>query len=330
MLVGVFYGYIGQLPCDRGHNAVATLLYDENIDFFASPFSYVDGRKGAKDWFYHGVMDSCAVAGKMWFLEADVRTYKTKALYETNPALMSGENTVNYFKAPVFMGPTTEKETIWNLLRSFSKVLLSKNAFWWFDMWGGWYDSPKMIKFMQAVRQLYQVEMGRSTKKIAELAVVLDEKASYGISDEYFFQTHYHQLVELGFLGFPYDIYHIADVEKIKHSYKALLYLAPSQEDFKGNILLSNDDKIESRGKFSAQEIRAFLLKHNTHVWSESNIVYANERFVCVTATKEGEVKLVMPKACTIRAFTSGVTYIGKEFVFDFEYNQTELFEVIE
>ncbi len=330
LLVGVFYGYIGQLPCDRGHSAVAKLLCDKNIDFFASPFSYVDGRKGAKDWFYHGVMDSCALAGKIWFLEADVRTYKTQALYETNPELMSGENTINYFKAPVFMGPTTEKETLWHLLRAFSKVLISKNAFWWFDMWGGWYESPKMMEFMQTARQLYQAEMGRSTKKIAELAVILDEKASYGISDEYFFQTHYHQLVELGVTGIPYDIYHVTDVKRIKEQYKALLYLTPSTEDFKGNIFVSNDDKISKQGKFTAEEIREFLVKHNTHVWSEDNIVYANERFVCVTATKEGEVQLVMPKACKIKAFTSGEIYTGEKFVFVFEYNQTELFEVIE
>ena len=330
LLVGTFYGYIGQIPCDRGHNAVSKLLHDKNIDFFASPFAYVDGRKGAKDWFYHGVMNSCSLAGKLWFLEADVRTHLTQPLHQTHPKLMSGENTVKAFKAPVWMGPSTEEESLWQLLRSFAKVLISKHAYWWFDMWGGWYDTPKMMELMRSTLALYRTEMERPTKGLSEMAVILDEEASYALGEEHFYQTHFHQLVALGFTGVPYDIYHLSDVEKIKKNYKVLFYLMPSQEGEKGNVLVSRHERIKKSERFTPSEIVEFLKKSGVHVWSEGNIVYANSRFVCVTATTEGSIKLNVPHACRLKAFTSGKIYEGKEFTFEFQYDQTELFEVME
>jgi len=329
MLVGVFYGYFGQLPCEYGHSGVSLLLHDKNIDFFASPFAYIDGRKTAKDWIYHGVMDSCARANKLWFMEADIRTHKTLPLYETNPELMEGERTVNYFKNPVFMGLPTEKETLWVLLRTFGKVLAAGYAFWWFDMWGGWYDTPAVMQFMTHANELYRNYNGK-TKKENELAVIMDEKASYGISEEYYDELSRLQLVELGFVGVSYDMYHSCDEEWAKTHYKTLLYIAPTKYGVKGNLLLSNSEKIEKNGLFSAAEIAAILRKADTHVFSEGNIVYANSRFVCLTAAKQGKVQLSMPTACKIRAFTDGKEYEGTEFVFDMEENQTELFEIEE
>ena len=197
-------------------------------------------------------------------------------------------------------------------------------------MWGGWYDTPKMMNFMRSTLALYRTEMERSTKGSAELAVILDEEASYALGEEHFYQTHFHQLVSLGFTGVPYDIYHIDDVEKIKKQYKVLLYLMPSQEEEKGSVLVSEHERIKKTERFTPSEIVEFLKRSGAHVWSEGNIVYANSRFVCVTATKDGKLQLNMPHACRLKAFTSGKIYEGKELSFELQYDQTELFEVIE
>lgn len=328
LLVGVFYGYFGQLPCEFGHNALSMLLQDENIDFFASPFAYIGCRQTAEDWIYHSVMDSARLAGKVWFLEADVRTCYTKALYETNPELMDGERTVKHFQNPTWFGPKTEEESVWVMLRAFAKVLCSGHAFWWFDMWGQWYNSPKLMELVRRCRELY--ERGFGERKNSELAVILDEESGYGVSEEYYHTLSLKQLVELGFVGSPYDMYSIQDAEKIKPQYKTLLYIATTRGDFKGNVLACKDEEVEKEGGFTAEEIRSVLQKAGGHVFSEGNIVYANSRFVCVTAAKEGEVKLTMPRHCKLQAFTDGKRYEGKEFSFRFAYNQTELFEVIE
>ena len=327
LLVGVFYGYFGQLPCECGHSALSMLLHDENIDFFASPFAYIGGRQTAEDWIYHSVMDSATHAGKIWFLEADVRTCYTKALYKTNPELMEGERTVKHFKNPVWFGPKTEEETVWVMLRSFAKVLCSGHAFWWFDMWGQWYNSPTLMELVCRCRELYERALGE--KKNNALAVILDEEGSYGVSEEYYHELSVAQLVKLGFVGAPYDMYSIQDAERIKSQYKTLLYIAPTKGDFRGNVLVASGEKVEKEGVFTAEEIRSVLRKAGGHVFSEGNIVYANNRFVCLTAANEGEVKLTMPKTCKIRAFTDGKIYEGKEFSFRFSCNQTELFEIL-
>ena len=331
LLVGTFYGYVGQTPCDRGHHAVSLLLQDKNIDFFASPFAYADARQTAKDWYYHGPMESAAQAGKLWFLEADVRTCKTKYLADTNPELMSGERTVAYHRAPVFKGPDTEQESLWVMLRSFGKVLCSKNAFWWFDMWGGWYDSPAMMTLVKRALDTYRVAFNAKIDGVSRLAVVLNDRAYFGRSNAYFAATTSAQLEELGYLGAPYDLYlACAMTAEVQARYDGVLYLADQESKSKGNTLvLKNGERVESDERFSSDELRAHLQTVGTHIYSGGNIVYANARFVALTAKDGGRVLLTMPFVCVIKAFSSGAEYEGKDFAFDMQSNQTELFEII-
>ena len=330
LLVGVFYGYVG-VPCDFGQHAISTLFADKNIDFFASPFAYVNQRQGAMDWFFQGVMDSCRLAGKIWFMEADVRTHKTEYLFKTNPELMEGERTVDYFDRPIFLGPPTEQESKWVLLRAFGKALCAKSAFWWFDMWGGWYNSPSLMSWLEKARAWYEKAMGAPIKKTSEIAVFFDENAGREVSEEYYYQAINNQLIALGTVGAPHDIYLTSDhaaVDKTQH--KAQLYMLSKDSSERKNVLVCKGERIEKSGYFTAEEISAFLQKAGGHVFSEGNIVHANARYVSLTATKEGEVTLYMPKTCKLKAFSDGKIYQGQEFTFSFAYNQTELFEVIE
>ena len=329
-LVGVFYGYIGQLGADQGHCAFKTVLECPNIDFFASPFAYNNARRGAFDWFYHGAMESCFAAGKLWFLEADVRTWKTQPLYDTNPELMSGEKTVRYFKHPVFFGPETERESLWVLLRSFAKVLISGNAFWWFDMWGGWYASSAMMEMLSRMRALYErAFFGDGGKEYsAELAVILNEEASYLTPADVFRPLSYQQLSLLGFTGAPYVLYLAQDGESLAQSNaKATLKILCEKGE---NTLLYKDTVLAKKNAFTQQELTEHLRCAGVHIYSEGNIVYANTRFVALTATSEGMQTLTMPTECKLQAFTDGKIYEGKEFTFEMSINQTELFEVLE
>lgn len=56
----------------------------------------------------------------------------------------------------IWFGPETEEESIWNLQRTYAKVLASGNAFWWFDMWGGWYKTEGIMQFMKKALAEYQ------------------------------------------------------------------------------------------------------------------------------------------------------------------------------
>ncbi len=328
-LVGAFYGYLGQLCADQGHCAFKTVLECPNIDFFASPFAYNNARQGAFDWFYHGAMETCFAAGKLWFLEADVRTWKTQPLYETNPELMDGGKTVCYFKNPVFFGPETERESLWVLLRSFAKVLISGNAFWWFDMWGGWYGSPAMMELLSRMRALYERAFLDDDKEYsAELAVVLNEEASYFTPAKAFRTLSYQQLSWLGFVGTPYALYLAQDGASLaQFGGKATLKILCEKGK---NTLLYGDASLEKDTAFTPEELAEQLRAAGVHIYSEGNIVYANARFVALTATSDGRQTLTMPSECKLQAFTDGKIYKGKEFTFEMSINQTELFEVLE
>ena len=80
---------------------------------------------------------------------------------------------------------------------------------------------------------------------------------------------------------------------------------------------------------FAAAEIGNYLQGVGVHIYSGGNIVYANSKFVSVTAKVGGRVEMKLPFSCKIKAFTDGKEYQGKDFVFDMESNQTELFEVM-
>ncbi len=349
IFVGVFYGYIGQLGCYSGHCALSKILHSENIDFFASPFGYTELRQTARDWIYHSAMQSCTDAGKLWFLEADVRTFQTKSLYDSMPSAVDKNNERMY--APIWFGPKTEEESIWNLVRSFGKVLTSGNAFWWFDMWGGWYNTPKMLEFMNEARRIYLSALKKPFKRATEVAVVLDEDASYGMNTLYYGQTYGEQLVCVGDAGVPYDLYLKGDFsfETLKQ-YKCVFYLAPLELTSKDIELIKRLDELGITVVLTGRdynvngehifipnkalvekEIREYYKSANVHIYLEkTGLIFANADFISITAAEDGEYMLSMPKECVLCGFFEQESYSTQHNMIKiaFRKNQSKLFAI--
>lgn len=153
---GAFYGYVGEFYDTMAHCATDRLFNEESIDFFAAPFAYVDGRAMGVDWVYRCPVHTADRCGKLFFMEADVRTHLTKHLHDTRPDML--DRNLPYFNLPVFFGPKTEKQSMNNILRIFSKILISQHPFWWFDMWGGWYKSEAYMKLHTRLFEIYFVK----------------------------------------------------------------------------------------------------------------------------------------------------------------------------
>ena len=198
-------------------------------------------------------------------------------------------------------------------------------------MWGGWYDTPAMMEFVKKALGVYRVAMNEKIDGVCRLAVALDERAYEGMPNAYFMQTTRNQLEEIGYLGAPYDLYLAGDMsDEQKAEYDAVLYIADGKNSNKGNTLvLKNGERIESEVSFTADELRGRLQGVDVHIYSAGNIVYANARYVAITAKVGGRIALNMPYVCKIKVFTDGREYTGKDFVFDMESNQTELFEIV-
>jgi hypothetical protein len=229
IFVGTFYGYLAQIPVG-GHNSMKKVLDSDCIDYFASPFAYVNQRQTAEDWFAHSAMETVRQYKKLWFMEADVRTNLTLPLYETNPELFDKDEPRMHL--PVWFGPKTEEESCWNITRCFARVFCYGQALWWFDMWGGWYKSEKMMSLLEKMKALYQTQWDMPFVSVSEVAVILDEKASFLLSNDHFLKTHYCQLVELGSTGVPYDLLlnGCVNAEQLQR-YKCVIFIAPYEPD---------------------------------------------------------------------------------------------------
>lgn len=347
MLAGCFYGYIAQLNCSQGHCSFNDLLDCKEIDFFASPFSYAGQRAKAIDWFYHTPMNSVAEAKKIWFIEADVRTYKTRPLYESAPHLLTERTQKEYFDRPVWKGPKNYEDSVNNILRSFSKVFISRNAFWWFDMWGGWYKGKRFMSLLKKMLELYNAEIEKENKSACEIAVILDQNTSYNVPDSLFYQAVFNQFIELGFLGAPYDIYLLDKFDKkIADRYKMLLFTAPRSltevhkeiiKDFdkKGKSVLFTGDvdgdfDESSTSCFDRKELKEYAEKCGVHLYSYGNTVYANERYLSVTAATDGTMTVNTPEDCTLVSFMDGKKYKTKNKILNLKVksNKTFLFEI--
>ncbi len=348
ILVGTFYGYIGQLPYIYGHCCIGKILHSKYIDFFASPFAYTEHRQTTNDWFYHGPMESCRKAGKMWFIEADIRTFKTKSLCVTFPLLVDSNN--SRMSLPVWHGPKTETESIWNLKRAFSKILTSDNAFWWFDMWGGWYDSFEMKQFMQKALQVYSSALGMPYNSASEVAVVLDEETSYGTSEDDFYLLNYKQLIALSNAGAPYDLLLKGDfsVDELSR-YKCVIYLAPLKITGVDNSIIScllKDGKtVIVTGKktensqteifyndfLSETDLRKVYKQAAVHVYTDkTSLIFANQRYVAITAAFDDVYELELPENHTLISVFDEEKYItlNKKIKLKLKKGQCELFEI--
>lgn len=229
LIVGAFYGYITELTADHAHCGVRTILESDSIDFLASPFSYIDNRAKATDWFFFGSIESAKRAGKLWFMEADIRTNLTKPVSECFKRICT--EGINLFDNPVWSGPSTEKESCWHIIRSFSKSLFSGAGLWWFDMWGGWYNSKGFMNLHSKLKTIYQNERNhRLVCSKAEVAVFIDDEFAYlsNPNSNFYSECIRAQMKELGYIGTPYDYWYLGDLtDDVISKYKLIILLSP-------------------------------------------------------------------------------------------------------
>lgn len=219
-VMGAFYGYTVNVPNpDNGHGAASRILQSDAVDFLASPFTYMDNRAQGVDWPPQGAVDSAHLHGKPWFLEADVRTHLSRPLGEC----MAFANPIanDHYDRPVWWGPDTEAGALGQMGKAFARVLAGGTAVWWFDMWGGWYDTPALMAFQQQAEALYREAcLGAAAKPAAQIAVFLDE-ALYADLQPDGVAAHtvvYRFLRQLGWIGAPYHLFLMEDLPRIDPS----------------------------------------------------------------------------------------------------------------
>lgn len=245
-LTGAFYGYVCEIMSnDYGHCGIDKVLSSKDIDFLASPNSYMEGRSPGIDWPYMSIVDSARLHGKLWFIESDTRTSLTTSLKEAMPE--AAPKNSRYAFQGVWRGPS-KSLSLSHMKKGFGKVLTGKVGTWWFDMWGGWFNDPEYLEFIESSTLIMENQLKEDVKTVAQVAVFIDPDAFH-----YFRTNHpvvheliYNQRKSLGLMGAPYHIYSTNDISSDTFDVdKYKLYIFLNNVHIKESTKKSIEDKVK-------------------------------------------------------------------------------------
>ena len=313
VVVGTFYGYALEVTSQLyGTHGLRWLLQSDDIDFICSPNSYIGTRAENADWTEMYAADSVRLHGKLCLQECDVRTHLTRLLGDAAPQT----DPQHIMNAPIWH-PIADKQTSVAMLRkSFGRQLVKGNGFWWFDMWGGWYDDPDLMREMQTFRGICADSLQKPNRaSVAEVAVFIDESAYKFMTDSALTGAIYNQREALGFLGAPYDLYDVSDFAAVADRYKAVIFMTGVKTDGlrdaaaycrKAHIpFIANSSWHKS---FTLDELRAFCRTSGVHLYLQTNdVFYINDSYIVLHASEAGD------KTITLRREAKAHTLLGAQ-----------------
>jgi hypothetical protein len=224
--IGVFYGYILQLGSGRlvqcGHLAYEKVLAADSVDYVTSPGIYNDRAMGGGGGFMN-VNGTVKRYGKSYFHEIDHATYTSN--WDLNEHVSLGWM-VNW---------PDEKASIAGLRREFCRSLLHGSSQWWFDMWGGFYESQNLVDEIGRMKRLWDRHADYAMEPAAEVAVIVDPDSALLVhddGDETIANDLYTSLLtHCNRLGAPYKVYSFNDIGHIQDLDRCKLILIPGLFD---------------------------------------------------------------------------------------------------
>ncbi len=233
-LVGVFYGYVLQLMCQRqqnaGHLALDKVLRNPDVDFITSPTSYAFRTPGSGYSHFMSLTDSVKLHGKLWIDENDIRTWLTPG--------PGGQ----YGRTDTYIASLKQEQ------RELASVLGQGCGQWWFDMQGGWFDDSRMMAQIADQKRIADGTLKRPRGPVAEIAVVVDDKSlaylrpGNPLSAPLLLEV----LPHLARTGAPLSYYALSDLGKMPKP-KMIVFLnvfAPDEDDRRAIDALKRDGRV--------------------------------------------------------------------------------------
>ena len=341
-VVGAFYGYSFQSNGSPlfGTHALREVISSENIDFFSSPNAYSEGRKFGIDWADMMPVESLKRHGKLPFIECDIRTHLTCALQDVRP----GEYPDWIYRtgdgASVWVGPPTAELSVLALRKCFAHQLTHGSAIWWFDMWGGWYDDPRLMTELNVMKRIYDAELTEKRQNTPpRVAFFADEE---GYANHYINSAEILAIektrTETGRVGVPFDFLLTEDMEALREGYAAAVFPFPYPSDSGKRAMELCDELgipyVSASGEhhtLSAGEVREFLRKNGIHLYTEDgSVIYAGGGYIGLHSDVGGVKAISLPTRQRVTPifgaeFTECVT---DKILFNLEENGTALFKL--
>lgn len=213
VFTGAFYAYvIGAV--DKVYLSTSRLLQCPDIDFLTSPSDYNFREPGSGYSTYRTLAETVRLHGKLWWDENDYYTNLTPSW-----AWVEG-----------WTGPRTFENTLTQQTRQISNEIANASAGWWFDMSGGWYDSPETMEMIRKLNDIAERSVNADRSSAADIAFVVDEKSLLYITmndpmkGDLYRPLIMEQRLPAGKIGAPVDWILMDDLEKAR-AYKMYVFL---------------------------------------------------------------------------------------------------------
>ncbi|MBO5913015.1 MAG: hypothetical protein J6Q76_06050 [Clostridia bacterium] len=330
-IVGAFFGYVVDIGGPvRGSSGLWEMLKCPDVDFFCSPNSYAFMRALGKDWHESIPGESLKLHGKLYFAENDIRTHLSDFPGNCRP----GCDPENKYNGPIWKGPDTLEGSVAAIRKSFARQYTHSNAFWWFDMWGGWYDDPVLMNEMKRFKELMtEYTNAKLPLENSDVVLVIDETYNrrVGTTDPMYYSQGKFRIA-MSNAGIPYDIMLAEDFEHCKN-YKAVIlpypeeYLSNAAKELKEYCKKHNIPVLTAvlgdMTELDENILRQRLIDAGVHCYCDSGeVVYRGNGLLCIHSATAGLKTVKLPQICditplngTAKTFTSNKTELEmKEF----------------
>jgi hypothetical protein len=228
-ITGGFYGY---LWCNYPHLSavhsgqlgLTKVLAAPEVNFLASPYTYDNKQIGGPN-NSQSLPEAAQMHGKLYFNEVDTETHLLQRQWRWGNSLHL---------------PVNFNETRGLFIRDYSYSLTKGFGLWWTDLHGGNFHDDRIIRLLDALRQVDMQSLDANKKSNAEIAVVLDESGFLYCGDG---EPLFNALLtaqkqwQLGFLGAPWEPQLLSDIDNPNlKNYKLYFFLntfhvTPAQRD---------------------------------------------------------------------------------------------------
>jgi hypothetical protein len=218
--LGTFYGYLwehavpGRIPYE-GHLDFDRVWASADLDFFMAPASYFDRALGGAGGSMLCV-DSLRLHGKGYLHEVDHRTPSARSVTVLGRPVPGHES-----------GFADDEAAIAGLRREFVRALIGGYSLWWFNLFGGWFESEAVLQALGQMHELWKQWSDKPGPSAAEIVVLADPESMFYVDGrarelaEFLFLQRF----GLGRLGAPCEVYSFADVPRLDFSQYKLVIL---------------------------------------------------------------------------------------------------------
>ena len=291
--------------------------------------------------------------GKLWLAENDTRTCLTTLLKDKAPEIPPP----GQYETGVWIGPEDMETSVALLWKNAGRMLAQGYGGWWFDMWGGWFDDPRLLDVIRSTQTFYSRYVPTQSDAMdAEVCVVVDEQlcfmdATYGAKTDRLLWN----MFALAKTGAPYDHFLRTDlfslgIDKYKTVWlMGFLELTDRERELIDSlkkqgitvmwteangthILTKNQDLFEEGvDSYTNDLLRSIFQDAGVHIYDHSgDVLYVGRDWICVHTTHAGEKSLELPFDARVVDPVSDETLYRSTRTIDFEMdtNSTVLFRV--